>query len=61
MGKTWDVLCKRVQCLVMGDLKQIKDFKLTILDHCIFAFGIQRSFVKPWLMHPSSFKPLKTD
>jgi hypothetical protein len=23
------------------------DFKLKIFDHCIFAFDIQRSFVKP--------------
>jgi hypothetical protein len=36
-------------------------FELKIFDHCIFPSWIQRSFVKPWLGHSSSFKSLKMD
>jgi hypothetical protein len=48
MGKTWGVLCKGVQYLMMGEVEQIEISSLKIIDLYIFAFGIiQRSFVKP--------------
>jgi hypothetical protein len=47
MGKIWCVWCKGVQCLVMGEFKQIKIWSLKYFDHCIFASGMKRSFVKP--------------
>jgi hypothetical protein len=48
MGKKiWGVWCKGVQCSVMGELKQIKISSLKYFDHCIFASGMKRSFVKP--------------
>jgi len=46
---------KEFQCSKMGELNQIRSFDLKIYDHCIFALGIQRSFVKPYLVHPSGF------
>jgi hypothetical protein len=30
-----------------GGIKMEHDFKLKIFNGCVFAFGIQRSFVKP--------------
>jgi hypothetical protein len=46
MGKICGVWCKRVQCLVMGEIKQIKISNLKSLIKAFFAFGINRSFVK---------------
>jgi hypothetical protein len=37
----------------MGELKQLK---ISSLRSLIVAFGIERSFVKPYLVHPSRFK-----
>ncbi len=46
IGNIWDVWCKMIQCLVMGDLKQIR-ISFKIFDHYMFTSGIERSFVKP--------------
>jgi hypothetical protein len=48
---------------MFGDkwMKTNYEFELKIFDCCIFISGIQRSFVKPYLVHSSSFKSLKMD
>jgi hypothetical protein len=33
-GKIWGVWCKGVQRLVMGELKQIEDFRLKVIEIC---------------------------
>jgi hypothetical protein len=39
---------RELQCLVMGEFKQIgMDIKLKFFCRCIFAFEIQRRFIKP--------------
>jgi hypothetical protein len=55
MRKIWGVWYKRVQCLAMGELKQIRILSLKMFDHCIFIFGIQRSFCKPLVGTPLRF------
>jgi hypothetical protein len=48
MGEDMGCFCvNEVQCLMMGELKQIEISSLKIIDRYIFASGIQRSFVKP--------------
>jgi hypothetical protein len=61
VGKIWGVWCKGGS--VFGDkwMKTNYEFELKIFDSCIFISGIQRSFVKPYLMHSSSFKSLNMD
>jgi len=53
LQKIWDVWCKGVRCSVMGELKK---FKVSSLRSLIDAFGIERSSVIPYLVHPSGLK-----
>jgi hypothetical protein len=46
---------------MMSELKQIRISSLKSVILCIFASGIESSFVKPYFVHPSGFKSLKTD
>ncbi len=74
-GKTWDVWCNGVQCLMMSELKKISilSLKFLIIALCLWntkksckalvdtPIGIQRSFVKLKLTPPLSFKSLNPD
>jgi len=45
----------------MNDLKQIRILSLKCVIIAFFVYRIQRSFVKPQLMHPLGFKACSTD